>query len=78
MARRLRRQTEYKPVFEDPLFRVLLPPGAHVMLAVSALAPRSHVREALFGIGAPPLLLLFVGIHNASDGVAYHLFTKKS
>jgi hypothetical protein len=24
------------------------------------------------------LLLLFVGIHNAWDGVAYHLFTKKS
>jgi len=48
-----------------------------VLLAVSALAARSHVREALFGIGAAPLLLLFIGIHNAWDAVAYHVFTKK-
>jgi hypothetical protein len=27
---------------------------------------------------ATALLLLFIGIHNAWDGVAYHLFTKKS
>ena len=77
MARRLRTQTEYKPVFEDWLFRVLLPLGAHVMLAVSALAARARVREALFGLERRHLLLLFIGIHSALDSVAYHLFAKK-
>jgi VIT1/CCC1 family predicted Fe2+/Mn2+ transporter len=32
-----------------------------------------HAREALFGMGAAVLLLLFVGIHNAWDAVAYHV-----
>jgi hypothetical protein len=77
VARRLRRQIEYKPVFEDWLFNVLLPLAAYVTLTVSALAAPSHVHEALFGIGAAALLLLFIGIHNAWDGVAYHLFAKK-
>jgi hypothetical protein len=78
VARRLRTQNEYKPVFEDWLFNVLLPFAAYVTLTVSAFAAPSRVHEAFFGIGAVALLLLFVGIHNAWDGVAYHLFTKKS
>jgi hypothetical protein len=32
------------------------------------------MREALFGTGAATLLLLFIGIHNAWDGVFYHVF----
>ena len=34
----------------------------------------AHTREALFGVGAAALLLLFIGIHNAWDAVAYHVF----
>jgi hypothetical protein len=78
VARRLRRQTEYEPVFEDWLFNVLLPLAAYATLGVSVSVALSHLRETLFGIGSAALLLLFVGIHNAWDGVAYHLFTKKS
>jgi len=77
VARRMRVQNEYKPVFEDWLFHVLLPFAAYTTLAVAAGAARSHVREALFGVGAAALLLLFVGIHNAWDSVAYHVFMKK-
>jgi len=77
VARRLRTQTEYKPVFEDRLFHVLLPFAAYLTRAVSVFEAPSHIGEALFGIGAAALLLLFIGIHNAWDGVAYHLFTKK-
>jgi hypothetical protein len=77
IARRLRVQIEYEPVFEDWLFRILLPFAAYSMLAVSAFAARSHVREALFGVGAAALLLLFVGIHNAWDGVTYLFFVRK-
>jgi uncharacterized membrane protein len=78
VVRRLRTQTEYRPVFEDWLFHVLLPFGAYLTLTVSAFVAPSHIDVALFGIGAAALLLLFDGIHNARDGVAYHLFTKKS
>src|SRR4051812_44294491 len=35
VARRVRGQTEYKPVFEDWLFHVLLPFAAYATLAVS-------------------------------------------
>jgi hypothetical protein len=77
VARRVRAQTEYKPVFEDWLFHVLLPFAAYATLAVSAFAAFSHVREALFGVGAAALLLLFVGIHNAWDSVAYHVLVRK-
>jgi len=31
----------------------------------------------LFGVGAAALLLLFIGIHNAWDGVTYHVFVNK-
>jgi len=40
----------------------------------SALAASSHTREALLGVGAATLLLLFIGIHNAWDAVSYHVF----
>ncbi|HEY2169590.1 MAG TPA: hypothetical protein VGJ30_08190 [Candidatus Angelobacter sp.] len=77
VVRRMRRQAAYKPVFEDWLFHVLLPLAAYVMLAVTAFAAHWYLREALFGIGAAALLLLFVGIHNAWDAVTYHVFDSK-
>jgi hypothetical protein len=77
VARRMRVQRVYKPVFEDWLFHVLLPLAAYITLAVAALAAGSHLRGALFGIGAVALLLLFVGIHNAWDAVTYHVFESK-
>jgi hypothetical protein len=55
----------------------VLPLIAYSTLTVSAIAAPSHLHEPLFGIGAAALLLLFIAIHNAWDGVAYHLFTKK-
>jgi hypothetical protein len=77
VARRLRVQTSYRPVFEDWLFHVLLPFAAYVMLAVSAYAAHSDARPALFLVGAAALLLLFVGIHNAWDTVTYHVFVRR-
>lgn len=77
VARRMRRQGAYKPEFEDWLFHLLLPLAAYGTLAVTALVSRSHLREALFGVGAAVLLLLFIGIHNAWDAVTYHVFTSK-
>ena len=77
VARRMKVQTTYQPVFEDWLFHVLLPFVAYAMLAGSACVARSHARPALFVVGAVTLLLLFVGIHNAWDAVTYHVFIKR-
>ena len=77
VARRMKSQTTYQPVFEDWLFHALLPFVAYAMLAGSACVARSHARPALFVVGAVTLLLLFVGIHNAWDAVTYHIFIKR-
>jgi hypothetical protein len=77
VARRMRAQTAYRPVFEDWLFHVLLPLAAYAMLAGSAFAARSHARPVLFFVGATALLLLFVGIHNAWDTVTHLVFVEK-
>ncbi|HKQ52112.1 MAG TPA: hypothetical protein VJT74_07075 [Pyrinomonadaceae bacterium] len=74
VARRMRAQTAYKPVFEDWLFHVLLPLAAYAMLAGSALAARAFARTALFFVAAAALMLLFAGIHNAWDTVTHLVF----
>jgi len=78
VARRLRKQTAYKPVFEDWLFHALLPLAAYALLAVSALIARSYARRALFVVAGSTLLLLFVGIHNAWDAVTYLVFVHRN
>jgi hypothetical protein len=77
VARRMRLQTAYRPEFEDWLFHLLLPFAAYATLAGSAYAARSKVGDALFGVAAAALLLLFIGIHNAWDAVTYHVFVMK-
>jgi hypothetical protein len=77
VAKRMRGQTIYEPVFEDWLFHVLFPFAAYVALGVSAYAAHSYTRPILFLVGAAALVLLFIGIHNAWDTVTYHVFIKK-
>ena len=74
----MRAQTLYRPVFEDWLCHIVLPAAAYATLAVSAYATHSHAYEALFGVAAAALLLLFSGIHNAWDAVTYHVLNRKS
>jgi hypothetical protein len=76
VARRMRAQTAYKPVFEDWLFYVLLPLAAYAILAGSAFAARPNARTALFIVGGAALLLLFTGIHNAWDTVMHLVFVE--
>ena len=77
VARRMRIQTAYSPQFEDRLFHVLLPFAGYAALAASAYAARSNLGEALYGVAAAALLLLFVGIHNAWDAVTYHVVVRR-
>lgn len=74
VARRMRKQTVYRPEFEDWLFHIGLPAGAYAVLALSPFAALSQAHETLFAVGSVALLLLFAGIHNAWDAVAYHVF----
>lgn len=77
VVRLMLRQNAYKPVLEDWMFHVVLPLAAYGMLAVSAFAASSHTREGLFSVGGASLLLLFIGIHNAWDNVAYHVLVAR-
>jgi hypothetical protein len=74
---RMRKQTAYKPVFEDWLFHSILPVLAYALLFGAALAVASATRTALFMTGAVALLLLFVGIHNAWDTATYHVLVRR-
>jgi hypothetical protein len=38
---------------------------------------RSHLREALFGVGGAALLLLLIGIHNAWDNITHLVLVVK-
>lgn len=76
VMRRMARQPVYQPEFEDWLFHMALPLGAYAVLTLSAFAAASYTSEALFGVGAATLLLLFIGIHNAWDAIAWHVFVR--
>lgn len=76
VARRMRAQTAYQPVFQDWLCHVALPVAAYATLVGGAPAARSYPRPALFLVAAAALLLLFVGIHNAWDTVTHLVFVQ--
>jgi hypothetical protein len=66
-----RRQSEYRPVWEDWLWFVVLPSIAYLTLALGALLLVSTTSTALFILGAAALGLLLIGIHNAWDAVTH-------
>lgn len=71
VVRRARRQTGYRPVWEDWLWHAVLPLIAYALLLIAAVLLRSYPGASLFVVGATALLLLFIGIHNAWDTVTY-------
>jgi hypothetical protein len=73
--RRTRRQTAYKPVWEDWICRAILPWSAYALLVVAALLLGITPHAALFVIGAAALGLLLIGIHNAWDSVTHIVVT---
>src|SRR5207248_49456 len=76
IVRRARRQTGYRPVFEDWLWHAVLPALCYgVLLIAGALLGRRET-FALFTIAAASLVLVFIGIHNAWDTVTYVTTTR--
>ena len=77
VTRRARRQTNYKPVFEDWLWHSALPFIAYASTAGGAISlVSSYEVTGLFYIGGATLLLLFIGIHNAWDTVTFVTMTR--
>lgn len=75
VAKRMRSQNTYQPVFEDWLFHFILPFVAYLILAISAVTAYYDPRDTLFAVGFTLLLLLLIGLHNAWDAVTYTVFT---
>jgi hypothetical protein len=68
---RARRQTTYKPVFEDWLFHAALPFVAYLGVLTSGVALPWRPVPLLFVIGGAAVLLVVIGVHNAWDTVKY-------
>jgi len=66
-----RRQTTYKPVWQDWLWHMLLPWSAYAALAIAAFVLRESTRGPPFVIGGAALGLLLIAIHNAWDTVTF-------
>jgi hypothetical protein len=71
-----RRQTGYKPVFEDWLFHAILPFIAYGVLLASGITARANT-AALYFVAGSALLLLYVGIHNAWDTAVFIATARK-
>ena len=71
---RARRQTFYKPVWEDWLWYAILPCSVYAALALAAVFLRTTTQLAEFVIGVAALGLLLIGIHNAWDSVTHIVF----
>jgi len=77
-VQRMRRQRAYQMDWEDRTFHVLLPFLAYILLLGSGLLSFTHPDVSLFGVGAAALLLLFIGIHNSWDAVAYQVYVLRN
>jgi hypothetical protein len=75
---RMWHQQAYQLDWEDRTFHVLLPFAAYGLLALTGASGIAHAVTALFGVGAAALLLLFIGIHNAWDAVAWHVYVQRA
>ena len=69
-------QAVYAPDGEDWMFHAAVPLLAYALLASGAIAALLFPREAEFAVAAAALLLLFTGIHNSWDAVAFHVAAK--
>ena len=71
VVRRVRRQSDYRPVLEDWLFHTVLPLVSYSTLVIAGILLPGQPTQALFIIAAATVLLLFVGIHNAWDNMTF-------
>ena len=70
---RARRQTDYKPVWEDWIWHAFLPWSAYAAVTVGAVLLRTKTETALFVVAGGTLGLLLIAIHNAWDALTHVL-----
>ena len=70
-----RRQTGYKPVWEDWIWYAGLPCCAYAALSLAALLLSRNTQLALFVVAGSSLGLLLIAIHNAWDSVSHIVVT---
>ena len=75
---RMGSQTVYRPVLEDWTFHLAGPIVAYGLLAAAAPLAFGRLTIAEFAVAAATLMLLYIGIHNAWDATAYHVFVTLS
>ena len=75
---RMRRQNDYTMDGEDRVFHVVLPFVGYGLLVATALVAPAHFELALFGLGLASLILLFDGIHNAWDAIAWQVLVLRA
>ena len=63
--------SEYKPFIADWIWSAVLPLSAYACLLAVALLLPGHPVASLYAVAGITLLLLFIGIHNAWDVVAW-------
>lgn len=73
-AMRMKKQLAYEADWGDWLTYSIVPLCAYALLAATALIAVAEPEQGQFGYAAAALILLFTGVHNAWDSVAYHVF----
>lgn len=76
-AVRMHTQQAYTPDLEDWLFHMIVPLSAYAALTLAAPVAGWNEHLGFFAVGGAALALLFVGIHNAWDAVAYHVLVTR-
>lgn len=71
---RMCKQLAYQADLEDWLAHAVAPILAYGALIALFWFAQSHAHEALFGYAGVTLALLFIGIHNAWDSSAFHVY----
>jgi hypothetical protein len=70
--------TDYKAVWEDWLWNLVLPTLAYGSLLLAADLIWHHRSVSLYAVAAVSMLLLFIGIHNAWDIAVWMAISKDS
>jgi hypothetical protein len=71
VIRRQRRQTYYKPVWQDWMWYAVSPCAVYGLLSLAGLLLPTRTAEAPFLVAVGALGLLCIGIHNAWDSVTH-------
>lgn len=74
----MRRQSAYVPGPSDWIFYAVLPTSAYALLTAASLVSCWQLDAGLFGVAAVAVFLLAIGVHNAWDSVAYHVFESRA